>query len=202
MARRVRGKRSVTTLVDGTTAATSMSCNSDIGRSAVAANEAGCTAERDAEGGALSFLPSRPEPQPGGFALCRTLPAQRLATARIGRQAGRVRCHLARRFQANRRSLYTVLGSPGFQTDPLRQPDTLRFAQHDHHRPSASCGQCIPAVVEHRLRPMIAARSCVSGKARTNTGRDASYVITDVKRLPQRPLPNGRDEALPRPCDG
>ena len=49
---------------------------------------------------------------------------------------------------------------------------------------------------------MIAARSCVSGKARSNTGRDARYVITDVTRPPQRPLPNGRDEALPRPCDG
>ena len=49
---------------------------------------------------------------------------------------------------------------------------------------------------------MIAARSCVSGKARTNSGRDARYVITDVTRPPQRPLPNGRDEALPRPCDG
>ena len=41
MTRRVRGKRSVTTFVDGTTAATSMSCNSDKGRSAMAANEGG-----------------------------------------------------------------------------------------------------------------------------------------------------------------
>jgi hypothetical protein len=32
--------------------------------------------------------------------------------------------------------------------------------------------------------------------------RDARYEITDVTRPPQRPLPNGRDEALPRPCDG
>ncbi len=32
---------------------------------------------------------------------------------------------------------------------------------------------------------MIAARSCVSGKARTYTGRDARYVITDVTRPPQ-----------------
>lgn len=38
---------------------------------------------------------------------------------------------------------------------------------------------------------MIAARSCVSGKARKNTDRDARYVITDVTRPPQRPLPNG-----------
>ena len=113
-----------------------------------------------------------------------------------------MRCHLAERFQANRRSLYTVPGSPRFRTDPLRQPDTLRFAHHDHHRPYACCGQCDPGVVDHRLRPMVAAQSCVSGKARTNIGRDARYVITDVTRPPQRPLPNGRDEALPRPCDG
>ena len=104
--------------------------------------------------------------------------------------------------QGDRRSIDTVLGSPGFRTNPLRQTDILQSAQHDHHWPDASCGQCNPAVVGHRLRPMIAARSCVSGKARTNSGRDARYVITDVTRPPQRPLPNGRDEALPRPCDG
>jgi hypothetical protein len=47
MTRRVRGKRSATTFVGGTTAATSMSCNSDIGRSAGAAKETGGTAGRE-----------------------------------------------------------------------------------------------------------------------------------------------------------
>lgn len=47
MTRRVRGKRSATTFVDGTTAATSMSCNSDKRRSAVATKETGRTAERE-----------------------------------------------------------------------------------------------------------------------------------------------------------
>ena len=41
MTRRGRGKRSATTFVDGTTAATSMPCNSDTRRSAVAAKEGG-----------------------------------------------------------------------------------------------------------------------------------------------------------------
>jgi hypothetical protein len=41
MTRRVRGKRSATTFVDGPTAATSMSCNSDKGRSAGATKETG-----------------------------------------------------------------------------------------------------------------------------------------------------------------
>ena len=45
-----RGKRSATTFVDGTTAATSMSCNSDKRRVAVAANETGGTADGDARG--------------------------------------------------------------------------------------------------------------------------------------------------------
>ena len=104
--------------------------------------------------------------------------------------------------QGYRRSIDTVLGSPGLRTDPLRQPDNLRPAHHDHHRASASCGQCNPGVVGHRLRPMIAARSCVSGKVRPDTGRDARHVITDVTRPPQRLLPNGRDGASLRPCDG
>ena len=102
----------------------------------------------------------------------------------------------------DRRSFDNLFGSPGSRTDPLRQPDSLRSAHHDRYRPSASCGQCNPAVVEQRLRPMVTGRYSMSGKARTNTGRDARYVITDVTRPPQRPLPNGRDEALPRPCDG
>ena len=113
-----------------------------------------------------------------------------------------MRCHLAERFQANRRSVYTVPGSRGFRTDPLWQPDTLRFADHDHHRPYACCGQSEPGIIEHRLRPMTTRWHSMSGKARNNTGRDARYEITDVTRPPQRPLPNGRDEALPRPCDG
>jgi hypothetical protein len=87
--------------------------------------------------------------------------------------------------QGDRRSLDTVLGSPGFLTDPIRQPDDLRFAYHDHYRPFASCDQCDPAVVGHRLRPMIAVRSSVSGKARINTGQDARDVITDVTPPPQ-----------------
>lgn len=104
--------------------------------------------------------------------------------------------------QAERRRSHTLHGSPGFRTVLLRQPDNLRSAHHDHRRPYASCGQCDRAVVDHRLRPRMTGRHSMSGKARNNTGRDARYVITDVTRPPQRPLPNGRDEALPRPCDG
>ena len=58
--------------------------------------------------------------------------------------------------QGDRRSIDTVLGSPGFRTDPLRQPNPLRFAHRVHHRSSASFGQGDPAVVETRLRSMMA----------------------------------------------
>ena len=104
--------------------------------------------------------------------------------------------------QGYRRRIDTVLCPLGFRTNPLRQPDNLRFAHHDHRRPDASCCQRNPAVAEHRLRPMMPGQNSISSKARNNTGRDAGYEITDVTRLPQRPLPNSRDEALPRPCDG
>lgn len=86
--------------------------------------------------------------------------------------------------------------------EPAPCSESLRFARRTVHRPSASYGQCNPAVVEHRLRPIMTGRHSMSGKAKSNTGRYARYVVTDVTRPPQRPLPNGRDEALPRPCDG
>ena len=73
MTRRGRGKRSATTFVDGTTAATSMSCR--------ATHREKCGGREGHPGeqpmklpGAVSFLPSHPEPQPDGFALCRALP--------------------------------------------------------------------------------------------------------------------------------
>ncbi|MDR6267484.1 hypothetical protein GGE09_004505 [Roseobacter sp. N2S] len=44
-----------------------------------------------------------------------------------------------------------MLGSPGFRTEPPRQPDNLRSAHHDHHWPYASCGQCNPEVAEYHL---------------------------------------------------
>ncbi len=65
--------------------------------------------------------------------------------------------------------------------EPAPCPESLRFARRTVHRPSASYGQCNPAVVEHRLRPIMTGRHSMSGKAKSNTGRD---------------------EALPRPCDG
>ncbi len=147
--------------------------------------------------GAMFLLTSCPDPNPDEAALSLTLShvPRRLVLVAIrcvlsGRAPGRPSKH---RYRARITRI---------SNGPSTAARKLGFAQRDHHRPSASCGQCNPAVVGHRLRPMIAARSCVSGKARTNPGRDARYVITDVTRLPQRPLPNGRDEALPRPCDG
>jgi len=73
MTRRVRGKRSATTFVDGTTAATSMSCKATHREKCDGRNwELGeLPMERP---GAMSFQPSHPKPQPDGFALCRALP--------------------------------------------------------------------------------------------------------------------------------
>ena len=106
------------------------------------------------------------------------------------------------RFQADRRSIDTVRGSPGFRTDPLRQPDSLRFAHHDHHRPSASCGQCNPAVVDHRLRPMMAGRHACPAKRGTTPAETRGTRSLMSRARPSDRNRNGRDEALPRPCDG
>ena len=73
MARRGRGKRSATTFVDGTTAATSMSCNSDKGRSAGPRRKLGeQPRERNACGGDISVLSLRAASRPVGALL--TLP--------------------------------------------------------------------------------------------------------------------------------
>ena len=79
MTRRGRGKRSVTTFVDGTTAATSMSCNSNIRRSALAAKEPGRTAEGNAAGGDV-FSALLPRSAPGRVGALPN-PAQHVAMA-------------------------------------------------------------------------------------------------------------------------
>lgn len=181
MPRRVRGKRSATTFVDGTTAATSMSCNSDTRRSAVAAKEGGRTAEREKCLWWRYFCPVAPSRIRTSQSFAGS--ASRAATAGF---RGNAMCFLDEQ-HGDRRSFDNVSGSLEFRTDPLRQPDSLRSAHHDHHRPSASCGQCNPAVAGNRLRPMMTGRHSMSGKARNNSGRDATYEITDVTRPPQRP---------------
>jgi len=180
MDRRVRGKRSATTFVDGTSAATSMSCNSDKGRSAVASKECGGTADRDARGGVISALPLRAVS--AELELCQTPPNVSRWLVSVA-----TRCVLSGRAVGIPSKPRRPARPPGFRTDPLPQPDKLRFAHDDHHRPSASCGHCYPASFENCLRPMMTVRHSMSGKARNNTGRDARYKNTDVTRPPQRP---------------
>lgn len=181
MTRRVRGKRSATTFVDGTTAATSISCNSDKRRSAVATKETGRTAEREKCLWWRYFCPLAPSRIPTSQSFAD--PASRATTAGF---RGNAMCVV---WKTSRQTVEASIpcGSPGLRTDPLRQPDNLRFAHHDHHRPDPSRGQPNPAVVDYRLRPMVTGRHDISGKARNNTGRDARYEITDVTRPPQRP---------------
>ncbi|MFG6546428.1 hypothetical protein [Sulfitobacter sp. 1A13730] len=105
--------------------------------------------------GAVSFQPSHPEPQPDGFALCRALPN----VARPGTSAGKlVECGAIWLSDFKQTVEASAPGAvhPDFERHLFGSPIHCDFLHRNDLRPSASCCQCNPAVVEHRLRSMMA----------------------------------------------
>ena len=111
-----------------------------------------------------------------------------------------MRRHLAERFQADRRGICTGCGSSRFRTTPLRQPDRLRFLTS---RGSPALCQLRPERYGGRRNSF----AVNDGRTACPAKRGVTPADTGERRPlkrpapPQRPLPNGRDKALPRPCD-
>ena len=105
--------------------------------------------------GAVSFLPSHPEPQPDGFALCRALPN----VAQPGASAGKlVECGAIwlSDFKQTVEASEPGAVHPDFGPTLFGNPIVCDFLHRVQHRPSASFGQSDPAVVETPLRSMMA----------------------------------------------
>jgi len=105
--------------------------------------------------GVVSFLPSHPEPQPDGFALCRALPN----VARPGTSAGKlVECGAIWLSDFKQTVEASAPGAvhPDFERPLFSYPIVFDFLHRADHRPSASFGQSDPAVVEHGLRSRMA----------------------------------------------
>ena len=91
--------------------------------------------------------------------------------------------------------------SSRFRTNPLRHPNSLRFFTS---RPTPTLCQLWPERSGGRRNSF----AVNDGRTACPAKRGLTPADTGKTRLlkrpapPQQPLPNGRDAALPRPCDG